>query len=77
MATKEHFAQCGICFRGIILQCWGLQLGNLQVLPLAKDDIPEHLPENVERFLRQGIDNVGQGNWDAGEACSARRWILP
>ena len=59
----EQFAQCGVCFQGVILRDYGPE--NPFVLPLAKDDIPEHLPENVGRFFRQGVDNVKQRNWDA------------
>ena len=63
LPVSEQFCQCPICCQGVIRRF--IPGRDDYLLPLIKDDIPEHLPDNVGGFFKQGVDNVKQGNWDA------------
>ena len=60
LPVSEQFCQCPICCQGVIRRV--ISDRDDYILPLTKDDIPEHLPDNVGGFFKQGVDNVEQGN---------------
>jgi Domain of unknown function (DUF4145) len=47
----------------------GQKLGNVLILrqwPTGMEEkAPEHVPQNIERFYIQGMDNLSRKNWDA------------
>ena len=66
----ESFGRCGVCKCGVILQTllvseFGGVRSVIGVLPLVPNRVPEHLPENIQLYFQQGIDNISQENWDA------------
>lgn len=61
--NAERFGICGVCNRGVILCMFRDTIND--VLPKVDVTLPEHLPDNVSRFLEQGNDSISQKNWDA------------
>jgi hypothetical protein len=75
------FLQCPVCGGGVIvkvrqpvpseLHAWlqGAKQGNVLILeqwPTATEaKAPEHVPQNIQRFYIQGMDNLSRENWDA------------
>ena len=61
---SELFGQCGVCKKGVILH---LPVTGTPILAITmvKDDIPEHLPKNIYKFIKQGTDSLCQKNFDA------------
>ncbi|MFV1850096.1 MAG: DUF4145 domain-containing protein [Thalassospira sp.] len=59
--VRNGFLKCPVCNHAVI----GVAKdGKVSYTPSTELDVPEHLPPNVEKFLRQGLENVHR-NFDA------------
>jgi len=59
--VRTGFLCCPVCQKAIIADLLGNQF---TFTPNWNLEVPEHLPEAVERFLRQGLENIHR-NFDA------------
>jgi len=59
-----HLFICPKCREGIVASSLAGEIE--QIYPEIKRAIPAHLPANVERYYKQGLDNLGQNPDAAG-----------
>ncbi|MEQ9348135.1 MAG: DUF4145 domain-containing protein [Thalassospira sp.] len=59
--VRTGFLLCPVCRKAIIAES---EAGKFTFTPDGNLEVPEHLPELVERYLRQGLENVHR-NFDA------------